>query len=293
MFETRRLRKNVRPVSILINLILLVLVAFCLLPIIWTVSSSLKGVDELFKAVPSLIPRRPTLANYRWMFTARDMTLLPTNLANSFKVSVGTVILTVVLSSMAGYAFARMEFWGREAFFYGLILAGFVPRAGGLMAAYEMMDAFHLRNSHLGLVLAFSAGLGVPVFIMRQTFLSIPKELEETALIDGANTWQLLRHVAIPLSTGGMIVVAVFTFVAAWGNFLFTITMIDFPELETLAVAITKVVTWGAWFSGPNPQNTYGSRAAAHMFAIVPVVLLFVLLQRWFVRGLREGILKF
>lgn len=287
----RIMRRNLHPGAIAINIALLVMCAACLLPVIWTISSSLKDRYELYQAVPSLIPRNPTLANYQWMLTRADMSRLPLNMFNSFKVTIGAVIVQCITASMAGFAFARLNFRGRDLLFYSLIVLMFVPRAGGLMALYELMDFLRLRNNHLGLILLFPSAISVALFIMRQSFLSVPRELEDAALIDGAGTWRLFWSVALPFARGGLLVVAIFQFVFVWGEYLVTLTMIDFPELETVAVAVTKLEGWGAHFTSDILAG-YGTEAAAYTVAMVPVILVFVIMQKWFIRGLSDGILK-
>lgn len=287
----KSLRKHLRTDVLLINLSLIVIVVICLLPFVWSVSSSLKGRDELFQTVPSLLPKEPTLGNYYWIFTRRDMSMIPLNMFNSFKVTLGAMVIQTALATMAGYAFARLEFRGRDLMFYSLIMLLFIPRAGGLMAVYELMDFLNLRNSHLGLMLLFPSAISTAVFIMRQTFLSVPRELEESAILDGANTWQVFLNVGVPLAKGGMVVVALFEFLYVWGEYLITRTLIDFPEMETLSVAVAKISGWAALFTS-SAFSTYGAEAAAHVVAMVPVILVFILMQKWFIRGLTEGILK-
>lgn len=262
----------------------------CLIPIIWGVSSSLKGREELYKTMPSLLPRNPITDNYEWVWG--QMGDVPTYFSNSAIVTVGTVILVVLLSSLAGYAFGRLEFRGRDLIFYSLVMVMFVPRAGGLMAAYELMHFLHLRNSLPGLILAFSGGLSVPIFIMRQSFLAIPRELEDAARIDGANRWQLFSRVAVPLATGGMIVVALFTFVDVWGEFLFSITMLDKSRLFTMAIGVAMQQTSGQQIQVQDVVG-YGATAAVYLIAAYPVMLLFIFMQRHFMRGIMEGGIKF
>lgn len=285
------IRKNLHPSNLLVNLSLLVIVAFCLLPFLWSVSSSLKGRDELFQTLPSLLPKHPTLGNYQWIFTRRDMSMIPLNMLNSAKVALWAVLIQTSLATMAGYAFARLEFKGRDLLFYSLIMLIFIPRAGGLMALYEMMDYLNLRNSHVGLALLYASGMSTAIFIMKQNFLSVPRELEESAIIEGANTWQVFLNVAIPLAKGGMVVIALFELLYVWGEYLIARTLIDFPELDTLSVAVSKVNGWSALFTS-SAFSTYGAEAAVHVVAIVPVILIFILMQKWFIRGLTDGILK-
>jgi ABC-type glycerol-3-phosphate transport system permease component len=285
------LKKNLQPSNLAVNIALLIVVAICLLPIVWAVSASLKDRNELYMATPTLLPRNPTFANYLWMFSQSDMSRLPLNMWNSIKVTMGAVVIQSIVATMAGFAFARLKFRGRDLIFYLLILMMFIPRAGGLMALYELMDFLHLRNSHLGLMLLFPSAISVALFVMRQNFLGVPRELEEAAIIDGANTWQMFWYVDVPMVRGGIAVVAIWEFIYVWGEYLITLTLIDFPELDTLSIAVTKLQGWGAHFTSSTLAG-YGAESAAYVMAMVPVILMFIFLQRWFVQGLTEGIIK-
>ena len=287
----RGLKKGLQPSNLFINLALLTIAAICLLPMLWAVSASLKDRNELYMATPTLLPRNPTLENYVWMLSQSDMSRLPLNMWNSIKVTMGAVVIQCIVATMAGFAFARLKFRGRDLIFYLLILMMFIPRAGGLMALYELMEFLNLRNSHLGLMLLFPSAISVALFVMRQNFLGVPRELEEAAIIDGANTWQMFWYVDVPMVRGGIAVVAIWEFIYVWGEYLITLTLIDFPEYETLALAVTKLQGWGAHFTSSILAG-YGTESAAYVIAMLPVILVFILLQRWFVQGLTEGIIK-
>jgi ABC-type glycerol-3-phosphate transport system permease component len=217
---------------------------------------------------------------------------------NSFKVALGSVAIQLTTASMAGFAFARLNFRGRDLLFYLLIIMMFIPRAGGLMAMYELMEFLHLRNSHIGLMLLYPSAISVALFIMRQNFLTVPRELEDAALIDGAGTWRLFLNVDMPFVQGGLVVVAIFEFIYVWGEYLMALTLLDFPELETISIAVTKLRGWSAHFTsaqeigGQMVLASYGTEAAAYVTAMVPVIIVFVLMQRWFIRGLSEGVIK-
>jgi ABC-type glycerol-3-phosphate transport system permease component len=275
--------------TIALHAVLGVSLVLFMLPIIWSISASFKGKTELFAAIPSLFPAQPTLSNYNYVL--RRMGTFPQYFLNSLIVTGGSVAIIVVAASLAGYAFGRLRFRYRDLIFYTLVLQVFVPRAGGLMAMYELMHALHLRNSLLGLVLLFSGGIAVPIFIMRQTFLNIPGEFEDAARIDGANRWQVFWRVIAPMGTSGMVLVAIFSFIGIWGEFLVTLTMIDDQELWTLAVGVANMsLSTTSWQDAE--ILPYGTTAAAYLLAALPVALLFIIMQRWFVRGMMEG-LKF
>jgi multiple sugar transport system permease protein len=264
-----------------------------LFPLWWAFSSSLKGVKELYGVDPTLWPAHPSLANY--VGTLFDMSKfdLVEQMRNSVVVTGGTVLLTALLATLAGYGFARIRFRGRDLIFIIFLLSLFIPQSGGLMAAYELMSFLHLRNSLLGLILAFSSSLTVPVFIMRQSFQALPNELDDAARIDGATRWQFFWRVGVPLVSAGMTVVCIFTFISAWGEYLFTYTMEDTQSLYTLAVAVAQTEIPNAAFVDVPAFSAYGASAAIAIMAAVPALAIFILLQKWFVRGLAEGALKF
>jgi len=260
-----------------------------LLPIIWSISASFKGKEELFATVPSLLPMSPTLQNYNYV--VKRIGEFPLYFVNSLIVTTGTVATIVLCSSLAGYAFGRLRFKARDLIFYTLVMQIFIPRAGGLMAMYELMHLLGLRNQLLGLILLFSGGMAVPIFIMRQTFFNIPGEFEDAARIDGANRWQVFWKVIAPMGTAGMILVGIFTFISVWGEFLVTLTMIDDSEKFTLAVGVANLsLATTSWTDAE--ILPYGTTAAAYLLAALPAALVFIALQKWFVRGMSEG-LKF
>jgi multiple sugar transport system permease protein len=264
---------------------------YVVFPLWWAFSSSLKGSKELYSTNPSLLPLHPSWANYTG--TLWGMFNVVQQVGNSVIVTGGTVLLTALLATLAGYGFARIRFRGRDLIFIIFLLSLFIPQSGGLMAAYELMSFLHLRNNLLGLILAFSAGLTVPVFIMRQSFLALPNELDDAARIDGATRWQFFWRIGVPLVSAGITVVAIFTFISAWGEYLFTYTMEDKQSLYTLAVAVAQTEIPNAAFNDVPQFSAYGGEAAIAIMGAAPAIAIFVLLQKWFVRGLAEGALKF
>ena len=270
---------------------------FVLFPFVWSLSASFKDFREIYRSARNLIPKNPTLDNYHFLFF--KLPNFPRQLLNSFVVTFGTVILTALLATTTGYGFARITFRGRDLIFYSVIVSMFIPRSGGLMAQYELMDFLHLRNSLVGLILAFSAGLPVSIFIMRQTFLYVPRELEEAAEIDGATIWQVFWRIALPMCTSGLVVVCILKFVQVWGDYLFTMTMIDDATRFTAGVGVAIVKSFiRPDFTSTGTGQTVpiapdGVLGAANVIVMLPVVILYVALQKWFVRGLTEGVLKF
>jgi ABC-type glycerol-3-phosphate transport system permease component len=279
------------------HLLIGLIVFIVLLPILWMFSTSLKDIEEFSTNSAALIPRSISLVNYEYLFSAIQE--LPLYMRNSFILAIGVSVLQVITAALAGYAFARMNFWGRDIIFIAIIVSMFIPRSGGLMALYELMAFLKLRNSLFGLILLFSASLPVPIFIMRQAFLSIPRAIEESALIDGANQWQIFWRIGFPLVTSALVVVATLAFVGVWSDYLVTYTMIDRNNQLTISVGIQKVLT-GSYESAtatvPHLRGQFAHEAADAamlLFSAAPVILIYALLQRWFMRGLTDGAIKF
>ena len=279
------------------HLFMILIVFIVLLPILWMISTSFKDAEEFFTNSAALIPRSFSLVNYEYMFSAIQE--LPLYMTNSFVLAIGVAVLQLVTSALAGYAFARMNFWGRDLIFLAVVVSMFIPRSGGLMALYELMSFLKLRNSLGGLILLFGASLPVPIFIMRQAFLAIPREIEESAVIDGANQWQIFWRIAFPLVTTALVVVATLAFVGVWSDYLVTYTMIDRNNQLTISVGIQKVLTGSyetATATVPHLRGQFANEAADAamlLFSAAPVIIVYALLQRWFMRGLTDGAIKF
>ncbi len=291
--QARRWRLPLRtPLSYLVCALIGISV---IVPLIWMVSTSFKGRKEFYENSAGLIPLHPSLINYRYVFT--QLSNLPIYLRNSFIVTFSTVVIVALLASLAGFAFARMTFRGRDTIFYGMLLSIFIPNVGGLMALYELMNTLHLLNSLVGLILYFSSGLPIPIFIMRQAFLSVPRELEESAFIDGANWLRVFWSVSLPIAVNGLTLVMILTFVGVWGDYLVTFILINSDSALTISVGAQKILvmpyatTITPGFAGL--FATPAGNAAVLLLASAPVVLVYLVMQRWFMRSLTEGALKF
>lgn len=274
----------------------LVIVALAILvPLVWMVSTSFKGRQEFYSATASLLPFHPTLVNYQYVLT--QLGFLPIYLRNSFIVTFGAVAIVALLSSLAAYAFARMRFRGRDMIFLALVLSIFIPNVGGLMSLYELMSFLHLRNSLIGLILYFGSALPIPIFIMRQGFLAVPKELEESALVDGAGWLRVFWSISLPIAFNALVLVMILTFVGVWGDFLVTFILVDQDAKMTISVGAQKALVM-PYATSITPGfaglfATEAGNAAVLLLASAPVVLVYLVLQRWFMAGLTEGALKF
>ncbi|MGH2461190.1 MAG: carbohydrate ABC transporter permease [Chloroflexota bacterium] len=277
-------------------LVLVLVIVLCVFPFWWTISSSFKTAQELLVGTPKLFPRSLNMVNYDYILSFPGINYIGM-FVNSVYVTCFTVILYCVLCVTSGYGFARVEFRGRDAIFLGLVLLLFVPQAGGLIALYEMMDKLGLRNNLNGLVLYFASQITVGAFIMRQAFLNLPRELEDAARIDGARTLQVLWHIAVPMVTSAVLVITILEFVQVWGEFLVTYTLIDNQQRMTAAVGYamvaSSVVTPQMSIAHLADLSIYGTSDASAVILLLPAVLIYIALQKWFVQGMLEGILKF
>ena len=290
-----RLQAWLRQTDFFSHLVLAVVTFIVLLPLLWIISTSFKDRLEFSTNSAALIPSSFSLVNYLYMFEA--IQLLPIYMRNSFILAGGVTLIQVFCSALAGYAFARMRFWGRDYIFIAIIVSMFVPRAGGLMALYELMTFLKLRNSLFGLILLFAAGLPAAIFIMRQAFLAIPQEVEESAFIDGASWWQTFWRIALPLATGAMVIIGTLAFVGVWSDYILTYTMIDRDAQLTISVGIKKVLATSYESAlSPRFRNQFAGEAADAtmlLFSALPVMIIYALMQKWFMRGLTEGAIKF
>ncbi len=280
--------------QIALHAVMVVVLFLIFIPVIWMISTSFKDRLEFSTNAAGLLPRSISLVNYQYMFTAIEK--LPIYMRNSFLLAFGTALVQVVVASLAGYAFGRMRFRGRDMIFAAILVSMFIPRSGGLMALYELMSFLKLRNSLFGLILLFGSAVPVPIFIMRQTFLSIPQEIEEAALIDGASWLQIFARIALPLASSGIVVVATLAFIGSWSDFLVTYTLIDQDNQMTISVGISKLLASSYETSlSPRFRGLFAGEAADAamlLFSAFPVVVFYALLQRWFLRGLTEGAVK-
>ncbi|MGW0802504.1 carbohydrate ABC transporter permease [Nonomuraea sp. NPDC002799] len=265
-----------------IRYLLLVLVLVITVgPFIWQLSTSFKGAGEdIYTQTPSLLPQDPTLANY---VTAAETVPILGFAWNSLLVAVISVIGNVVGTTMAGYALTRLRFRGAKLIL-GVILASMLmPAEATLVAQYLTIRSMGLTDTLLGVALPGAIGM-LNILLMRTAFLAIPKELDEAAIVDGANAWHRFVRIGLPNVKGMIAVVSVFAFIAAWDDFLWPLLVLTTPEKLTLTVGLEYL---HGTFSA-NPRVI----AAGTMIAFFPVAIFFGLLQRYFFRGVDAGAVK-
>ncbi|MEO8758076.1 MAG: carbohydrate ABC transporter permease [Devosia sp.] len=212
---------------------------------------------------------------------------LPVFLFNSFLVTGMTVAITLIISTLGGYAFARFKFWGKDALFLLTLSILMVPFATLIIPLYVMLNALGLSNSLIGVALIVSMfQLPFATYMMRISFEAIPRDLEESALIDGCGTFGVLLRIMLPSTVPGLVTVGLFAFLAAWNEFFAPLIMLTDPTKQTLPVAIANL-----------RQQTigvidYGATEAGVVVLAVPCIILFLLLQRYYIRGFMSGAVK-
>ena len=261
------------------GVILLLVGAF---PLFWMLSTSLKPSAEIFATPPRLVPVHPTLENFGRLFAD---TAFVTFFRNSALVSLATVVLTLSVSALGAYGLTRFAFAGRDTV-AGLILVTYMfAPVMIIIPFYILVKQLGIVNTRLALVLSYTTFcLPFCLWLLRAFFESIPLELEEAALVDGAGRGRAVWHVVLPLALPGLIAAAIFTFILAYNDFLFALVLITSEELKTLPVGVNDlfnatIVDWGMIM-------------AAGVMITVPTVGFFVAVQRYLVQGWGAGGIK-
>jgi len=251
-------------------------------PFWYMVVTSLKPQSYIFEIPPRLWPQPATLNNY---VVALSKDLFGLYFLNSVVVAVSSTALTVLVSGLLAYAFARLEFPGREALFYVFLVGMMIPPVMLIIPQFIVAKYLHLFNSLLGLIVVYvTMNLSMQTFLMRSFFEGLPRDLEEAALIDGAGRWTIFRRIVLPLSRPGLAVVTIFTFLYSWDEFPWAHVSIKETTRRTLPIAI-------ALFQSEH-LTEWGQVFAASLVALIPVVIVFVVFQRYFIRGIATTGLK-
>ena len=251
-----------------------------LMPLVWMVSVSFMAPGEAAVFPPPLFPKEPTLENYRTLFGTYG---IGRYLANSILVSTLATILALLFVVPAGYAFAKLRFTGREAMFQALVAAMVVPGQIGMLPLFLELKAMGLVNSYAGALVPWLAGI-FGIFLVRQFCLSIPTELLEAARIDGASEGLILRKIVLPTLKPVLITLALFIFLGSWNDFMWPLIVLADQDLYTLPVALAAL-------SREHVQDNELMMAGS-VVTVVPVLVLFLALQRYYLSGLMAGSVK-
>ncbi|MCS7462905.1 carbohydrate ABC transporter permease [Paenibacillus doosanensis] len=263
-------------------LILLVLIVFSLFPALWMFVTSIKTSAENFTVPPRIMVEHPTFANYsRVLFESQ----IPRAFLNSVVVTVCATALTLAVAVLAGYGFARYRFRGSRVLSSGLLYGQMMPGVVIIIPLYMVFSKLQLIDTYLALIIAdLAITIPMSVIMLRSFFQTIPKELEEAAKIDGCSNLGALVRIILPVSLPGLIAVSVYAFLNIWEEFLFALNLTNSDTVRTLPIAINN-------FSGEFVID-WGAMMGASMVVSVPVMLIFILCNKFFVKGLSDGSVK-
>jgi ABC-type glycerol-3-phosphate transport system permease component len=255
-----------------------------LIPFVWSLLTSLKANAEIYASNLVILPTRVSFEHYIKVFTQmQDFLSYSTN---TIVVTAFSVAFTVLFSAMMGYAFSKLDFFGKRVFFAFILIIMTLPYAIYLIPIYILEDRVNLINTHAGLILPYIAtNLPIAIFIMQGTFNNIPNELAEAGTIDGCNFFDVWRRVVLPVAAPGVSAVVILTFINVWGEFMFARTLTNSPAAQTLAVGITFLRDEAASWQ-------FGTLCATIVLSLVPLVIVFLTMQRYFIKGITDGALK-
>ena len=268
------MRKNNVFLQIVVHAILLIGAFIMLLPFIWMVSTSFKPSSEIYVFPPRWIPKNPTLKNYVDLFSSINF---GRPFLNTVIVASSITFLSVLLSSMAGYAFAKFRFKGRDKLFFLILTTLMVPGQMTMIPVFLLLRYLGLLNTYTGLILP-GAVSAFNIFFMRQFIITIPNDLIEAARIDGARESYIFFKIILPLSKPALTTISIFTFTGSWNSFLWPLIIAQDERMYTLPVAVSVLA------------GQYGENIAIQMagscIVITPILVFFLFAQRYFIKGI-------
>lgn len=271
--------------AVILYIVLLVVVGVVLIPFIWILFSSLKSESEIMKAV-SILPQKIDLGNYFALISehspSKDFGL---NFFNSVIVSVGIVISTVVVAVLAAYSLSRYRSKGAETISRALVLIYVFPTIMIVVPLFRVLSALGLADTFPGLIIVETAfSLPFCIWLLRSFFNSVPISLEEAAMIDGANYFQAFYTATIPVAAPGIATATIYTFIMAWGEYLFSSILIVSDQRKTLPLGLASYMA--------DQYIEWGKLVAGAVIVTIPVLIMFYPLSRYFIRGFIAGAIK-
>jgi multiple sugar transport system permease protein len=263
-----------------LHVALFALAALTMAPLFWMVSASFMRPGEASTVPPPLLPAHPTLEHYVTLFTSLN---LARHVFNSTIIAVGSAMFSVTLNGMAGYAFAKLRFGGRDRVFQLLVVGLVIPLQVGMLPLFLMFKELGLVNTYWGVIVPSMASI-FGIFMVRQYALSIPDELLDAARVDGASELQIFRTIVLPILAPILVTLGAFIFLSAWNDFLWPLVVLSDDRLYTLPVALANL-------SGEHVQDTELMMAGS-VLTILPVIVVFLMLQRAYIQGVMAGSVK-
>lgn len=273
-------KAQARVIRVIIYVLLIVMAALMLVPFLWMLSASFKMNKDVFAFPIEWIPSNPRVRNYVDIWTKIP---LLTFIFNTAKLTIIVTLLQLFTSSFAAYAFAKLNFKGKKTLFLGYIATIAVPWQAYMVPQFMMMRSWGLNNTHLAIIClqAFSA---FGVFLMKQFYEGVPTELCEAARIDGLSEYGIWWRIMLPLSKPALSTLTIFTFVATWNDFLGPLIYLTKTELKTIQIGLRMFIS--------QYSAEYGLIMAASVIALIPVLIVFLALQKYFVQGVATAGLK-
>lgn len=262
-------------------IVLFAMLAMTVYPILWMLSGSLKTSNEFYTNIWGL-PQKPVWRNYIDAWEAAD---IGSKFLNSLIITIGTLLLILPTASLAAYAFAKMKFKGKEFLYYFFILSLMIPRGVTAIPTFSVIIRLGIVNTRLSVILVLgSLSLGFSIFILRAFFLSLPKSIEEAALVDGCSPIGAFFRVIVPISKPAFATIIIFTGLNTWNEYFMSSILIRSVKLQTLPIGLVSFI--GQY------QTNYPQLFAALSIITIPVVVVYILGQKQFISGLTEGAIK-
>lgn len=267
--------------TILLYLLLLSIALIMIGPFLWLLSTALKsGGENIFQYPPDLIPESPTLVNF---LKVKEAIAIERFFLNSTFVALVTIAINLVVSALAAYPLARMDFTFKNIIFYGILGTMMVPFQILMISIYIFSVRTGMTDSYQGLILPVAVN-AFGIFLLRQAFLTIPVDIEEAAVIDGCNSFQIWWKVLLPLVKPSIATLSIFIFMMSWSRFMWPLIVISNPDYYTLPVGIS-------YLSGLFSSN-WRLIASGSLISIIPIIVIFLFLQRYFIKGAMAGAVK-
>lgn len=263
-------------------IVLTVFSLIVLVPILWMVSTSIKDETEIITIPPIWIPKNITFASFGRLWGEYPFL---TYFKNSIIIVCGTVLISVAFSCLAGYGVTRFKFKGRNAFMSFVLISQMFPSIMLLIPFYKILSTYGLNDTLFGLVLIY-ASFTIPFcsWMMAGFFKTIPKELDEAGLIDGCNQWQVFSKIILPLTLPGIAATAIYSFITGWNEYMFAQILINSPENKTVPVAIAELMGFY--------KILWNDMMAASLIASIPLIIMFIFMQKYFISSLTAGSVK-
>jgi multiple sugar transport system permease protein len=253
-----------------------------LIPVLWMVSTSLKDDTAVFATPPQWIPDHITFQAFARVWSDYPFTSYFTN---SVLVVGASTLVAIFFSALAGYGMSRFEFRGKGSFLTFLLMTQMFPSIMLLIPFYKIMQSAHLVNTHAALILTYiSFTIPFCSWMMTGYFKSIPKELDEAASIDGLSKFRTFAQVVLPLAVPGVVATAIFSFITGWNEYMFALVLTQSEDMKTVPVGIGQLI--GQY------KILWNDMMAASLYAVIPLVILFVFLQRYLISGMTAGAVK-